>query len=1031
VIDFEGSLALIAQSERADELAGSRLVEQLAVLGTFDPAQLKGSQAHDVVELLCQQLPSQDAILDERRRIDALVRMLERGGRQQLAKVRRRVKPHEQSPLQRMLDAFVFGTGPPVEERSEDELLASLEVWRWATEAVARAHLIGGITIEPTRDAIESRLALMDVTRAVRRLSDAGLVGREAELDALRAYRRSDEPGADLTSDPALVVYGIGGVGKSTLVARFVMDLYEEAQQSSADVWAYLDLDRPTLASSAPAVILADIIRQVAAQLGDERRGLMRSMEELRERRKGAGIESYDDAFSYREQASEFAGTMASSNTPVLVVLDTYEQIERNHPERAEQVYDLFAVLASAIPRFRLIVSGRAPADDYIVQDRPDRQLHVRALGEEAALNLLAHSVKHEGTKADRPTDAIDLELGREVIELVGGIPLTIRLAARVLVQEGPEAIADAAERARTLDRVRSEFVRGFLYQRILGQITARPPVDTEDLRWLARAGITLRRITVDLVERVLVPSLRSLPEASPRELFDALSAEVAFAERDAGALRLREELRAPALVALRLGDPQLVERVHQHAVDFYAALPGDPDAMLELAYHRLALGAPPSEFDEQTLRRLEPVVDDLSPSSATQVREAIGDGSVLAAAQNLDSWERKVLPEADAALRAGQIDRARTLLSARKEHRQGTELHRLESRLAQAEGNLVAATSAAGEDLTAARLAADPRRYAAAAVRLALLHERQGHGGEADAVLLQADEDAMLAGLPALRLELLLNRINLLERAGLEKPESRWLQSLEARALMQRTNPRELATSSALARLLAAALGSEEPDRLREAVRRVGVGYEEDSERVQQLVDAMAKWDREQPEPGRLARKANLRLDDVDATSIRRAWSALMGLGTDAGLVLDRLWRQETPPKSVRERLRQIYLWWAVEEDEDETAAVPETWPDFLTTVPLDWSHKPIRDLERLVLTAYPTTTDSIALASVAGLDLSRISWASSGRRTTREMLGTASRMGRLEDLTAAVLRDPGAISVHPQLRELVGETWLSAHGL
>jgi peptide/nickel transport system permease protein len=60
-----------------------------------------------------------------------------------------------------------------------------------------------------------------------------------------------------LVDEPAMVVHGIGGIGKSTLVARFVMDLHDAAERGERLAWAYLDLDRPTLESGDPAVVLA------------------------------------------------------------------------------------------------------------------------------------------------------------------------------------------------------------------------------------------------------------------------------------------------------------------------------------------------------------------------------------------------------------------------------------------------------------------------------------------------------------------------------------------------------------------------------------------------------------------------------------------------------------------------------------------------------------------------------------------------------------------------------------------------------
>lgn len=240
-----------------------------------------------------------------------------------------------------------------------------------------------------------------------------------------------------------------------------------------------------------------------------------------------------------------------------------------------------------------------------------------------------------------------------------------------------------------------------------------------------------------------------------------------------------------------------------------------------------------------------------------------------------------------------------------------------------------------------------------------------------------------------------------------------------------------ELDANTALVRLLAAAFGREEPDRIREAVRRVGVGHREDPVRVQTLTLALAAWDASQPEPGSLAKRANFRLDGNDPDAILRAWRGLAGLGTDAGIVLDRLWRQVTPPESVREALRAIYLWWAVEANPAPKPQEPEMQPDFLTESPINWERKEIRTLEELMLTAYPTNTDTVLLASKAGVDPGLISRASSGRRFTREILATASRSGQLEELVETMLSDPVALSVHEPLRELVGNTWLSAHNL
>jgi hypothetical protein len=1066
-MDPECAQVLLAEASLCDELAESDLAERLAVLGTFDPARIEdaGVPAAEIVRLLCRRLPARQmqprAVLAETWRIDVFARLLQRGGQAELARIRRQVEPEYEDPLQRMLDAWVLGTETPLEQRDEDELLASLDVWRWATEAVARAGLTGKVSTGPTRDDIESRLGLLEVTRAVRKLVENGCLGRDAELRRLHEYRLATPGLPGLTNEPAMVVYGIGGVGKSTLIARFVMDLYEEAESRPRGAWAYLDLDRPTLSSCEPAVLLADIVRQVATQFPHLRRTLERGQVVREKRMKGAGLEAADTVGSYREQASEFASAMRSiGDGSLVVVLDTYEELEHNQPHQAEHLYGLFSGLSSELPSFRLIVSGRGPASAFINPSRSDRQMSVRPLAEDAALAVLRAFVERDATLASRGQMRIEDDLGAEIIQLVGGIPLTLRLAAKILVQEGAGAIADAADRARALDRVRSEFVRGFLYNRILNHINAQDPRVTGDLRRVAAVSIVPRQVTVEIVERVLLPALDPRPTSSPGQLFSEMASEVAFAEREGDVLRLREDLRGPALAALKLHDHEIVQRVHELAVSFYEAeshdeaqdqlrrrrprrrvfhrearrrVPADGRraAAVELAYHRLALGDPAVAVDDATLRKLEASIGDLPPPSAELVQRTLEDSEGLTELLDRQASEREVLAQADAAVRKGDVDSARRLLAQRGSRAEGTELNRVESRLEEDDGNLEAAAAAARRDLDAAAFAADATRFAASAVRLAELEERRGDARGAEAALRRAAEAPLLTGYSELRLELVLKLMNTLERAGLDTEESRWPLELDARAFLQRSDPRSVETSTALLRLLAAAFGREEPERIREAVRQIGFGHEEDPQRVQALVAALADWDSAQPDPGSLARMSGLQVDPDAPNGIEGAWRAgVAGLGTEAGPLLDRLWTSEQPPAAVREAMRSIYVWWGVRAvPHPVEAPAPSSHLD--TQTPLDWSQKETRELEEILLTAYPTGTESLALAARAGIDPSQINWAGTGRRITRELTEVASRSGLLDALIESVLVDQSVSSLHDPLRSLVGDDWIKSHNL
>ncbi|SNY45155.1 AAA family ATPase [Paractinoplanes atraurantiacus] len=996
----------LADAERRAILAGRPLTTRLAICGSFPRDYVAGHpDGPETIRLLCEQLrtPGDEPhyLLAEEPRVHALAGLLRRGGLGELAGLRLRTRTPRRGPLQRMLDAFAFNNQPPLQRRTEEELIASLTVTRWFVEAIALAGRSRQITVAPSRDEIEGHLAVLELTRAARRLTAEGFVGRESELGVLHEYRGAPG-GGSLADDPALVVSGVGGAGKSTLISQFVLDM---VRQPAAEPfgWAYLDLDRPTLASYEPAVLLREVIRQVGVQHPGQLRAFRYLETTSVQRSAGAGLESYGGDTSWHVLADEFADQLRRAGiTRVVVVLDTFEQLERSR-HADELCYELFAKLATLVPALRLVVSGRAPARVFTDPARPDRHLSVGPFSGTDAVRLLGVLTRREAERTGRPAPEPDPAAAARIAELVGGLPLTLRLAARVLVGEGPDAVTDAVRRATTLDKVRTEFIRGFLYRRILDQIP--DGASGAPLSRIARLCLVLRQITPDLLEQIVLPEL-GLAGFSGAQLFDELAGESGLFDRDGDTFRLRWEVREPALAALRYEDRDLVERLHRRARDYFAAGGG-----LEWAYHHLAVDDPDvNAMPSAVLRRLEPSLGDLPPATADAVRHRLAAGDVSSAAEQLSVWERRVLPQVEEALRSGELDQARRLLAERAERSPASPLHRAESRLHESEGDLPQAIASAESELSAARRATDARRYAAAAIHLAALHEKAGDPDAAIAALNDAEKHDLLAGAPAVRLEVLLNRVNVGERRRRDDEDTRWLLELDARALLQRLHDRGDRLGSALLRLLAAALGRDDPDRVIQAAAVVGLGHDEDPQRVRKLIDAVVAWDRAQEPPGALARAIVLSRRTYD--DLGDAWTyALAGTGTDAGPVLEQLWQRQPPPP-VREALREVYLWWGL----------PTTSP---RSVPQE------RDLADILASAYPRSSHLRRIADIAGMRPAMILWEQPPRAVARDVIEQASREGRLSLLISAILNDDSVRSLHPRLRALVGEQWLREHEL
>lgn len=1038
--------------------------ESLAVRATFDPDVSVPPRDLAAVHVISDEVAGQrggvERMLKERVRTDLLARMLRRGGPRTLRQVRRRQRVIVPSALQTVLDLFIDGRPLEIGDRSEAELMAALHVIRWGLKASSLASRPDAVPPGFDRDDVEGRLALMETLRPVREITADGCVGREAELSQLHRYLYETPEGWSLYDLPAMLVHGVGGVGKSTLVAQFVREI-AEARQPTA--WAYLDLDRPSLASFEPLALLRDITRQIGSQFPLLRRALDSETLFSEERGKGAGVESHRRE-PWLALVDRVGKLLTSASTgPLVVVLDTYEELQRHDARTAgrqgQELYRMFARLSDHLPRFRLVVSGRAPATDFVASSRTGARQETLAVGPlaaaAAALALQRLYERELARRAATPSSVrlppgrpqLDPALVEEVLRTVGHSPLTLKLAARVLAREGGAAVreaagaAQAALRADALERVREGFVEGFLYHRILRHLRGVGTVEPEVLQRIARACIPLRRITPDILEQVVLP-VAGDPPVSTADVMEGLAAEAAFTEAESDGLRLREELRGPALLALRYSDSAtLIAEVHRRAEAFYAGRPDDPAAAVERAYHQLAGGLP---VDATLLRPevvlgLDGVLDDLTPDGRALVTAALADRSAMHREIALQAREREVEAAVAMALAVGDLDEATRLLAARSWWKPTTVLHGSVSLLAEQRGDLAAAAEASRRDEAAAEAARDPSRFVGAAVRLALLQERLHRVAAGAAVLAEADGRPLLGDQPLLHLELRLNRLAMLDRHGLRYDT--WLERLEARALLSRCEPDALRARTSVVRLLAAALGGEEPRLILDAVGAVGLGTTTYSTHLMALADALAAWDVR----GLVARQIGLVVPaPATARDLHEAWTvAVVSTQTDVAVSLDQAFAARDPDARVLAALRQVYLWWGVDSQEvlgpdriDVPRQVEASRPGSVDSGHfldggLDFADAGV---QRLVLTlrgAYPKPEDVQSLASRVGLDLARVNWRQTSGRVVEEVLREADRGHRLGPLLGQVLADPRAAPFHAEIRDIVGPDWLRRQGI
>jgi hypothetical protein len=419
------------------------------------------------------------------------------------------------APQQRVIDRILEGGPIDLDVIPTDELPVWIPAVRWFS---------GSVDELPSSGDVSSALERRRVRERLEQVRGAGFEGRKKELAALDAwYERGGGP---------LVVSGLGGVGKSALIAQFVL--------SHPAPFAWIDFDRADVAPDDAPTLLAAVVRQVQSSVPGVRAPSTKGWEQ--------GV---------RALAKELA---AADVDRLLLVLDSFEaaQYEGRHAE----LWPFLEAFARAFPPLRVLISGRAPVPGLVVGGAAATPLHLSALDPESARRLLLAA------------GVTDEELLDQVIDVTRGLPLNLRLAAE-LVRKG-ETLRDLST------SLPQQLIQGYLYRRILRRVTS------EAARRLARGALVVRRLTEEMAFPVLGNACDVTEEAA-RQGFRELVKELALVE---GSQVLRRDVRNAVLHLLEAEDRAWVKSIDAAAERWYAAQDtSDPDVAAELVYHRLRLG--------------------------------------------------------------------------------------------------------------------------------------------------------------------------------------------------------------------------------------------------------------------------------------------------------------------------------------------------------------------------------------------------------------------------------------------------------
>jgi Trypsin-like peptidase domain len=518
--DYAAAKATLQESAPAPEppQADPGLV-RAALTASIDPQSLAPEQEAQLRNLVVDaNAPRWVLRAAERRRIISAVGSL--NGLRKLKPQARRVEAED--ALQQVIDAILKGPPYRLADLDEDALGWWIQAVRWFEPVEKGLPTPAEIARELERRRVRSRLD---------KVVGPDFQGRKTELAMLRKwYQRGAGP---------LLLTGIGGIGKSALVARFA------SQLNSNTLLLWLDFDRADLAPDDAVSVLAAIADQASVQVdGIEKPQI------------GEG--------GWQNPARTLGGQLSRGTSPALaplLVLDSFEAAQ--YAQRYQALWPVLEEISRALPKLRVCVTGRAPVPGLTLRGRAAQVQRLDGLAPVDARQWL------------RSRGVTEPNVLEEVLARADGIPLILRLALRLI-----EVGGKVSDLPRDLP---AQIKAGFLYDRILDR------VQNPDFKPLATGLLVLRRFTADMIKPVL-DGLVPFPPGEPSDWFVELAREMSLVA-GGGALEQRSEVRAATLWLLERDQGDLVRSVDESAARWYSDHAEDTESAAELVYHRLRLG--------------------------------------------------------------------------------------------------------------------------------------------------------------------------------------------------------------------------------------------------------------------------------------------------------------------------------------------------------------------------------------------------------------------------------------------------------
>lgn len=579
------------------------------------------------------------------------------------------------SEEQMLYENLLGGKALKVDDMSRATLVALSVILEWVRDILpASADL---------KTQITRAIPLADLLAPMHRLA-LEFVGRKNELRLLEEYAGIRTSGnsvtrfisqifTDIDKNPPFLIYGPGGVGKSTLISKFILN-NTESTISEPLPFAYLDIDRAVLDLEWPESFVIEAARQLSTQLPAEGERLRSVTDELERMRWNFDSHEFSKSYSASDFAvNNFGGIISGIKSPVLLVIDTFEEAQFLGGDIVDGIWGLFRKLQQQAPNLRIVVMGRTRVKEY-----PVRELVLTELSRSEGRELVASILSKMGVDPKSNDSLID-----EVINVAGLNPMSLRLALSIVKEQGIDDLKKVETKNLFFLRLKEEVIQARLYGRILSHI------HDKEVQKLAYPGLIVRRINPEIILSVLAGpcQLNITTIAQAKELFDKLGGEGALMTEEPGgdALIHRSDVRKLMLEDIKSKVPaQVVASLHDLAVKYYLGK-DDRISRAEEIYHRLSRGEDPAKFEGRWMdgleSRLRNALEELPVNGRIWLSGKLGvtpDSKLLEKA-DLQKWEEITERSAQRFIASGNATMALQIMRERSARSQASPLYRLE----------------------------------------------------------------------------------------------------------------------------------------------------------------------------------------------------------------------------------------------------------------------------------------------------------------------------------------------------------------